>query len=84
MSENKMKDAAYRSPDERLAEKKSKYTPKSIFLNGVLYENQSVPATDHSMDYVYAMQTATLQSSGVQEILTREPFAFRFTSVPSR
>ena len=37
-----MKDAAYRSPDERLAEKKSKYTPKSIFLNGVLYENPAL------------------------------------------
>ena len=24
--------------------------------NGVLYENQSVPATDHSMDYVYQMR----------------------------
>ena len=24
--------------------------------NGVLYENQSVPATDHSMDYVFAMK----------------------------
>ena len=42
MSENKMKDAAYRSPDERQAEKNSKYTPKSIFLNGVLYENPAL------------------------------------------
>ena len=42
MSETKMKDAAYRSPDERQAEKNSKYTPKSIFLNGVLYENPAL------------------------------------------
>ena len=42
MSENKMKDVTYRSPDERLAEKKSKYTPKYIFLNGVLFENPAL------------------------------------------
>ena len=42
MSENKMKDVTYRSPDERQAEKNSKYAPKSIFLNGVLYENPAL------------------------------------------
>ena len=32
--------------------------------NGVLYENQSLPADDHSMDYVYAMQVVA-QEKGV-------------------
>ena len=31
--------------------------------NGVLYENQSVPATDHSMDYVYAMQQVAAEKN---------------------
>ena len=31
--------------------------------NGVLYENQSVPATDHSMDYVYAMQQVATEKN---------------------
>ena len=31
--------------------------------NGVLYENQSVPAMDHSMDYVYAMQQVATEKN---------------------
>ena len=31
--------------------------------NGVLYENQSVPATDHSMDYVYAMSVVAQEKN---------------------
>ena len=31
--------------------------------NGVLYENQSVPTTDHSMDYVYAMQQVAAEKN---------------------
>ena len=31
--------------------------------NGVLYENQSVPATDHSMDYVYQMKLVAEEKS---------------------
>ena len=31
--------------------------------NGVLYENQSIPATDHSMDYVFAMQQVAAEKN---------------------
>ena len=31
--------------------------------NGVLYTNQSVPATDHSMDYVYAMSVVAQEKN---------------------
>ncbi|MBQ2607616.1 MAG: rhamnogalacturonan acetylesterase [Paludibacteraceae bacterium] len=31
--------------------------------NGVLYQNQSVPADDHSMDYVYAMQVVAQEKN---------------------
>ena len=31
--------------------------------NGVLYENQSVPANDHSMDYVYAMSVVAQEKN---------------------
>lgn len=31
--------------------------------NGVLYENQSVPADDHSMDYVYAMSVVAQEKN---------------------
>ena len=31
--------------------------------NGVLYENQSVPADNHSMDYVYAMQVVAQEKN---------------------
>ena len=31
--------------------------------NGVLYQNQSVPANDHSMDYVYAMQVVAQEKN---------------------
>ncbi|HOO60859.1 MAG TPA: electron transport complex subunit E [Bacillota bacterium] len=43
MSEpQKMQDLTYRSPDERLAEKKARYSPSFILRNGILDENPAL------------------------------------------